>query len=59
MHGEPLPNLGQAIKDLPGLPVTVKVVKREGKGDKAGTFYSNIGRYVEKKPQNTGWKGGF
>lgn len=60
-HGEPIPNLGKAINDLPGMPVRVKVVKKEGKGDKAGTFYSNVGRYIEKKakPQNTGWKGGF
>lgn len=61
-HGEPLHNLGQAINDLPGTPVRVEVIKKEGKGDKAGTFYSNIKRYIEKKqekPANTGWKGGF
>lgn len=58
--GEPLPNLGNAIKELPGTRIRVKIVKREGKGEKAGTFYSNIDRYIEKKPAaaGTGWNGG-
>lgn len=62
-HGEDLENLGRAIKDLPGMPVRVEVVKKPGKGDNADTLYSNIKRYIEPKkkptPQNTGWKGGF
>lgn len=58
--GQPLPNLGRAISEAPGLRVRVKVVKREGKGEKAGTFYSNIGSYIEKKASaGSGWSGGF
>ena len=59
--GQPLPNLGRAIQELPGTRVRVKVVKREGKGEKAGTFYSNIGSYIEKKANApaAGWSGGF
>ena len=61
--GEPLPNLGRGIAEAPGLRVRVKIVKREGKGDKAGTFYSNVDQYIEKKPvaSGAGWNpnGGF
>lgn len=58
--GQPLPNLGRAIQELPGMRVRVKIVKRPGKGDKANTFYSNIDKYIEKKPApaGSGWSGG-
>ena len=54
--GEPLPNLGKALNDLPGLTVRVKVVKTKGKGAKADTTYTNM-QYIEKKPAK--WGGGF
>lgn len=54
--GEPLPNLGKALNDLPGLTVRVKVVKTKGKGSKVDTTYTNM-QYIEKKPAK--WGGGF
>lgn len=55
--GEPLPNLGRALADLPGLTCRVKVKKTQGKGDKADKTYTNIA-FLEKK-QAKGWGGGF
>ena len=54
--GEPLPNLGKALNDLPGMSVRVKVAKTKGKGSNADKEYTNL-RYIEKKPAK--WGGGF
>lgn len=56
--GEPLPNLGRALNELPGMACMVKIVKTKGKGAKAETTYTNI-RYLEKKPAANKWGGGF
>ena len=56
--GEPLPNLGRALNELPGMACRVKIVKTKGKGAKAETTYTNI-RYLEKKPAANKWGGGF
>ena len=56
--GEPLPNLGRALNELPGMTCRVKIVKNKGKGAKAETTYTNI-RYLEKKPAANKWGGGF
>ena len=55
--GEPLPNLGKALNELPGLTCRLKVKKTQGKGDKADKTYTNI-TFLEKK-QAKGWGGGF
>lgn len=54
--GEPLPNLGRALNDLPGLDCRVKIVKTKGKGSKSETTYTNI-RYLEKKQTVNKWGG--
>ena len=55
--GEPLPNLGRALGELPGQTCRIKVKKTQGKGDKADKTYTNI-TFLEKK-QAKGWGGGF
>ncbi len=54
--GEPLPNLGKALSELPGMTVRVRVEKTKGKGSNAEKTYTNM-RYIEKKPAK--WGGGF
>ncbi|MBO7726910.1 MAG: hypothetical protein J6S50_00505 [Oscillospiraceae bacterium] len=54
--GEPLPNLGRALNDLPGLTCRVRVKKTKGKGDKKDTTYTNITFLEKKQPK---WGGGF
>ena len=56
--GEPLPNLGRALNELPGLTCRIRVKKTPGKGDKADKTYTNI-TYLEKKPAANKWGGGF
>lgn len=58
--GEPLPNLGRAVRDLPGTRVRVKIVKTKGKGENADKTYTNM-NFLEKKPAagGSGWSGGF
>ncbi len=56
--GEPLPNLGKALTDLPGMTCRVKVVKTKGKGANADKTYTNM-QFIEKKPQQNKWGGGF
>lgn len=55
--GEPLPNLGRALSELPGMACRVRVVKTKGKGDNADKTYTNM-QFLEKKQQKT-WGGGF
>lgn len=56
--GEPLPNLGRALNELPGLTCRIRIKKTQGKGDKADKTYTNI-TYLEKKPAANKWGGGF
>ena len=55
--GEPLPNLGRALNELPGLTCRIRIKKTPGKGANAGKTYTNI-QFLEKK-QAKGWGGGF
>ena len=55
--GEPLPNLGRALNELPGLTCRIRSKKTPGKGANAGKTYTNI-QFLEKK-QAKGWGGGF
>lgn len=59
--GEPLPNLGRAIQELPGMRVRLSYVEDTKRKRQDGTPFKNIGRYYEKKPTaaGTGWNGGF
>ena len=60
-HGEPLPNLGQAIREAAGLRVRISYVEDQKHKRQDGTPYKNIGKYYEKKaatPSSTGWSGG-
>ena len=58
--GEPLPNLGRAIKEMPGLRVRFSYVEDKKRTRQDGTPYKNIGKYYEKKAAATtsGWSGG-
>lgn len=54
--GEPLPNLGKALNELPGLTCRIRVKKTPGKGANKEKTYTNI-TFLEKK--QTAWGGGF
>ena len=61
-HGEPLPNLGQAIREAAGLRVRISYVEDPKRTRQDGTHYKNIGKYYEKKASapaaRSGWSGG-
>ena len=60
-HGEPLPNLGKAIREAAGLRVRISYVEDQKRKRQDGTPFKNIGKYYEKKaatPSSTGWSGG-
>lgn len=62
--GEPLQNLGRAIKEMPGLRVRFSYVEDKKRKRQDGTPYKNIGKYYEKTTAAApaaaaGWAGGF
>ena len=59
--GEPLQNVGRAIREMSGLRIRFSYVEDKKRKRQDGTPYKNIGKYHEKKPAATGagWNGGF